>query len=159
MLRKAQGCLILGQRYLSSWNLQVAWQTSKLYFYPKIQHRDYNLLTPVPSGILNINKESCLLAASSVVSMKDDGFSNNWGVHLLKVITWLQTAWKSVSMETIKQCFKKCGWRWRYINHKRRDWHWILSVLPRFLVKSHLVNISTLMWRQLHQSQLLIQHM
>ena len=27
----------------------------------------------------------------------------------MKVITWLQTAWKSASTETIKQCFQKCG--------------------------------------------------
>ena len=30
-------------------------------------------------------------------------------VHVLKTITWLQTAWKCVSMEITKQCFKKCG--------------------------------------------------
>ena len=27
----------------------------------------------------------------------------------MKAITWLQTAWKSVSTETIKQFFQKCG--------------------------------------------------
>ena len=30
-------------------------------------------------------------------------------VHVLKTITWLQTTRKIVSTETIKQCFKKCG--------------------------------------------------
>ena len=27
----------------------------------------------------------------------------------MRTITWLQTAWKSVSPETIQHCFKKCG--------------------------------------------------
>ena len=30
-------------------------------------------------------------------------------MHVLKAITWLQTAWKSVVPETLKHCFKKCG--------------------------------------------------
>ena len=30
-------------------------------------------------------------------------------MHVLKAITWLQTAWNSVDPETIKHCFKKCG--------------------------------------------------
>ena len=30
-------------------------------------------------------------------------------VHLLRAIIWLQTTLKSVSTETIKQCFKNCG--------------------------------------------------
>ena len=30
-------------------------------------------------------------------------------VYVLKAITWLQTAWKSITPETIKGFFKKCG--------------------------------------------------
>ena len=30
-------------------------------------------------------------------------------VHVIKAITWLQIAWKSVVPEIIKHCFKKCG--------------------------------------------------
>ena len=70
-------------------------------------------LHPLDAGIIRNFKHKCRkLLVRYVVSGIDDRKAASQiieQVRLLKAITWLQTAWKSVVPETIKHCFKKCG--------------------------------------------------
>ena len=82
----------------------------KLVFLPK---NTTSRLQPLDAGIIrNFKHKYRKLLVRCVVSRIDEGKTASQiieGVHVLKAITWLQTAWKSVVPETIKHCFKKCG--------------------------------------------------
>ena len=70
-------------------------------------------LQPLDGGIIrNFKHKYRKLLVCYVVSRIDEGKTASQiieEVHILKAITWLQTAWKSVVPETIKHCFKECG--------------------------------------------------
>ena len=106
LLRKPQGCFILGQRYVSSWNLER--KISKHQTCLSVQK--YNMaIQPLDAGI-NRNfeyKYRKLLVCYVVTWWRKLHLKLIEDVHVLKVITWLQTDWKSISTEFIKQCFKK----------------------------------------------------
>ena len=81
----------------------------KLVFLPK------NTTSPLESldaGIIRNFKQKCRkLLVKYVVSRIGEGRTASQvmeDVHVLRAITWLQTAWKSVSTEIIQYCFKKC---------------------------------------------------
>ena len=65
-----------------------------------------------PSVIKNFKHKFRKLLVCYVITRIDKGKTVSQiteEIHALKAIAWLQTTWKSVSTETIKQCFKKCG--------------------------------------------------
>ena len=76
-------------------------------------------MTPVSSGVSNINTGSCLFVSRIYEAKTASQIIED--IHVLKVIKWLQTACESVSTETIKQCFKKRGLDIGYVSHKRKD--------------------------------------
>ena len=72
----------------------------------KTQHPDYNLLIQILSEILYRKLLLCL-----VVSRINDSQTATQiieVVQILQTISWLQTAWKSVTPEIIKNCVWKC---------------------------------------------------
>ena len=82
----------------------------KLLFLPK---NTTSRLQPLDAGIIrNFKQKYRELLVKYVVSRVGEGRTTSQvieDVHVLRAITWLQTAWKSVSRETIRHCFKKCG--------------------------------------------------
>ena len=70
-------------------------------------------LQPLDTSIIrNFKHKYRTLLVRYVVSRIDEGKTASQiieEVHVLKAITLLQTAWKSAVPETIKHCFKKCG--------------------------------------------------
>ena len=77
----------------------------KLVFLPK---NTTLRLQPFDTGIIrNFKHKYRKLLVRYFVSCIHEGNTASQ-IYFLKTITWLQTAWKSVSTETIKQCFKKC---------------------------------------------------
>ena len=81
----------------------------KLVFLPK---NTTSRLQPLDAGIIrNFKHKYRKLLVRYVVSHIGEGKTASQiikEVHVLKAITWLQTAWKSVVPETITHCFKKC---------------------------------------------------
>ena len=72
----------------------------------KTQHPYYNFLVQALSEILILSTENqffvlllVTLAAPQIIEE----------IHILWAISWLQTTWKSVTLEIIKNCFRKCG--------------------------------------------------
>ena len=90
--------------------LQASLTNIKLVFLPK---NTTSRLQSLDAGIIrNFKHKYRKLLVRYVVSRIDEGKTASQiieGVHVLKAITWLQPACKSVSTETIKHCFKKCG--------------------------------------------------
>ena len=82
----------------------------KLVFLPK---NTTSRLQPLDAGIIrNFKHKYRKLLVRYVVSRIGEGKIASQiikEVHVLKAITWLQTAWKSVVPETITHFFKKCG--------------------------------------------------
>ena len=95
---------------MSSETAQAGLKNIKLVFLPK---NTTSRLQPLDAGIIrNFNYKYRKLLVCYVVSRIDEGKTTSQiikGVQLLRSIIWLQTAWKSVVPETIKHCFKKCG--------------------------------------------------
>ena len=89
---------------------QVGLKNIKLVFLPK---NTTSPLQPLDDGIIrNFKHKYRKLIVRYAVSRIDEGKTASQiieEVHVLKAITWLQTEWKSVVPETIKHCFKKCG--------------------------------------------------
>ena len=88
---------------------QAGLKNIKLVFLPK---NTTSRLQPLDAGIIrNFKHKYRKLLVRYVVSQIDDGKTASQiieEVHVLKAITWLQTAWKSVVPETIKHCFETC---------------------------------------------------
>ena len=86
--------------------LQTSLTNIKLVFLPK---NTTSRLQPLYAAIIRSFKhEYGKLLVCYVVSRIDEGKTNSQIIeddHVLKVITRLQTAWKSVSTEAIKYCF------------------------------------------------------
>ena len=89
---------------------QAGLKNIKLVFLPK---NTTSQLQPFDAGMIsNFKYKYRKLLVFYVVSRIDEGKTASQiveEVHVLTAITWLQTAWKSVVPETIKHCFKKCG--------------------------------------------------
>ena len=70
-------------------------------------------LQPLNAGITrNFKHKYRKLLLRFVLSWIDNGQTASQiveDVHAFKEIMWLQTAWKNVIPETIKDCFKTCG--------------------------------------------------
>ena len=89
---------------------QAGLKNIKLVFLPK---NTTSRLQPLDAGIIrNFKHKYRKLLVRYVVCRIDEGKTASQMIeeaHVLKAITWLQTAWKNVVRETIKHCFKKCG--------------------------------------------------
>ena len=87
---------------------QAGLKNIKLVFLPK---NVTSRLPPLDAGVIrNFKHKYRKLLVRYVVSQIDEGKTVSQIIeeaHLLKAITWLQTAWESVVPETIKHCFKK----------------------------------------------------
>ena len=109
-LRKAKSYLALEQCYMSSWNCMTSLKNIKLVFLPKNMTSQ---LQTLDAGIIrNFKYKYRKLLVRYLVSWTVEGKAASQiieEVHALKAITWHQTARKSVVPETIKFCFKKCG--------------------------------------------------
>ena len=71
-------------------------------------------LQPLDAGIIGNSKlKYRKLLLRFVVSRVNDSQTASQiiedEVHIFRVISWLQTTWKSVTLEIIKNCFRKCG--------------------------------------------------
>ena len=102
--------------------LQTSLTNIKLVFLPK---NTTSRLQPYDTGIIRSFKYKYRkLLVLYVVSRIDEAKMASQiieDIHVLKVIKWLQTACESVTMDTVKQCFKKCGLDAGYASHKRKD--------------------------------------
>ena len=89
---------------------QASLKNIKLVFLPK---NTTSQLQPLDACIIrNFKHKYRQLLVRYVVSRIDEGNTASQTieeVHVIKPITWLQTAWKSAVPETIKHCFKKYG--------------------------------------------------
>ena len=89
---------------------QASLTNVQLVFLPKITTSQPQLLDA--AVIKNFKHKHRKMLVRYVVSRTDEVKTASKiieDVHVLKTITWLQTTRKIVSTETIKQCFKKCG--------------------------------------------------
>ena len=90
--------------------LQASLTNIKLVFIPK---NKTSRLQTLDAGIIrNFKHKYRKLFVLFVVSLINAGKTASQiieDVHILKAINWFQTARRSVSTETIKQCFIKCG--------------------------------------------------
>ena len=87
--------------------VKCAYKSAMLLYFGTTLHA---ILKPCrqASQISNLNTESCFFGY--VVSCFEEGNTASQVIEdviILKAITWLQTTWKSVSTEIIKQYFKK----------------------------------------------------
>ena len=90
--------------------LQASLTNIKLVFLPK--NTTLQLQPLDPSVIKNFKHKFRKLLVCYAITRIDEGKTVSQiteDIHALKAIAWLQTTWKSVSTETIKQCFKKYG--------------------------------------------------
>ena len=89
---------------------QASLKNIKLVFLSK---NTTSRLQPLDAGIMrNFKHKYRKLLVRYVVSQINEGKTTSEiikEVRLLKAISWLQIAWKNVVPETIKQCYKKCG--------------------------------------------------
>ena len=70
-------------------------------------------LQPLDAGIIQSFKTKCQkkLMRYVIARINDDLFASEItkGIEILQAITWVTDVWKEVNVETIKNCFAKCG--------------------------------------------------
>ena len=82
----------------------------KIVFLPK---NTTSRLQPLDAGIIQSFKTKCRkkLMHFVIACISDDLTASEIakGIDILQAITWVADSWKEVSVETIKNCFAKCG--------------------------------------------------